>query len=39
MAKLWEATIYFCDPYKSYQKGAIENAIACCEQNCPNKLI
>lgn len=25
MAKSLEATVYFCGPYKSYQKGAIEN--------------
>lgn len=26
MTEAFKAPIYFCEPYKSYQKGAIENA-------------
>ena len=33
-----KAVVYFCEPYKSYQKGAIENANRSLRQQLPRKL-
>ena len=37
MSKKLKATIYFCDPYKSWQKGAIENANKLLRTKLPRK--
>lgn len=37
MAQEFTATTYFCDPFKSHQKGAIENANRQLRRYCPRK--
>jgi len=37
MAEAFTAPIYFCEPYKSYQKGAIENANRLLRRYLPKK--
>ncbi len=37
MSEKLKATIYFCDPYKSWQKGAIENANKLLRTKLPRK--
>jgi len=38
MSKKLKAIIYFCDPYKSWQKGAIENANKLLRAKLPRKI-
>ena len=38
MSKKLKAIIYFCDPYKSWQKGAIENANKLLRTKLPRKI-
>jgi IS30 family transposase len=37
LARAFDATTYFCDPFKSHQKGAIENANRLLRRYCPRK--
>ncbi len=37
MSEKLKATIYYCDPYKSWQKGAIENANKLLRTKLPRK--
>ena len=38
LAESFSAKTYFCDPFKSYQKGGIENANRSLREYCPRKM-
>lgn len=38
LAESFSAKTYFCDPFKSYQKGSIENANRSLREYCPRKM-